>query len=122
MELESDEEQCSENYAEHSIINIESKQEDTGSDTRPEQLQGNDGSTSPEKDPLEMDIDPENEVKGIRLLLIHTSICLCTSLIGLVSFGTQNPRLTELTADLNKGLQLDCDGSSSDHIRLAFYQ
>lgn len=101
---------------------MESKQGDTGNDTRPEQLQGKDGSTSPGKDPLEMDIDPENEVKGIRLLLIHTGICLCTFLIGLVSFRTQSPRLTELTADQNKGLQLDCDGSSSDHIGLAFYQ
>lgn len=31
------------------------------------------------------DIDPANEVQGVRLLLIHISICLCTFLIGLVS-------------------------------------
>lgn len=31
------------------------------------------------------DIDPENEVTGVKLLLIHIAICLCTFLIGLVS-------------------------------------
>ncbi|KAI9685959.1 MAG: hypothetical protein M1820_010703 [Bogoriella megaspora] len=31
----------------------------------------------------EMDIDPENEVKGLRLLIVHTGICLCTFLVGL---------------------------------------
>lgn len=31
------------------------------------------------------DIDPDDEVTGIRLYLIHTIICLCTFLVGLVS-------------------------------------
>jgi hypothetical protein len=35
----------------------------------------------------EMDIDPENEVKGLKLLVIHTGICLCTFLIGLVKLS-----------------------------------
>jgi hypothetical protein len=29
------------------------------------------------------DIDPANEVHGIKLILIHLSICLCTFLVGL---------------------------------------
>ncbi|CAH0021576.1 unnamed protein product [Clonostachys rhizophaga] len=29
------------------------------------------------------DIDPENEVQGIKLLLIHIAVCLCTFLVGL---------------------------------------
>ncbi|KAI2472648.1 MFS general substrate transporter [Annulohypoxylon bovei var. microspora] len=35
------------------------------------------------KTDISEDIDPANEVQGVRLLLIHTSICLCTFLIGL---------------------------------------
>ncbi len=31
------------------------------------------------------DIEPENEVQGMKLILIHLSICLCTFLVGLVS-------------------------------------
>lgn len=31
------------------------------------------------------DIDPANEIQGLKLVLIHFSICLCTFLIGLVS-------------------------------------
>ncbi|KAI0874256.1 major facilitator superfamily domain-containing protein [Hypoxylon argillaceum] len=31
------------------------------------------------------DIDPENEVTGVKLLLIHIAICLCNFLIGLVT-------------------------------------
>ena len=38
------------------------------------------------KNPAEYSIDPENEVTGAKLLLIHIGICLCTFLIGLVSF------------------------------------
>lgn len=34
------------------------------------------------------DIDPENEVQGMKLVLIHTAICLCTFLVGLVSFSS----------------------------------
>ena len=37
----------------------------------------------------EYDIDPENEVTGVKLLIVHTGICLCTFLVGLVS---NNPR------------------------------
>ena len=31
------------------------------------------------------DIDPANEVQGMKLVLIHLAICLCTFLVGLVS-------------------------------------
>lgn len=49
--------------------------------------------------PAEATIDPENEVTGIKLLLIHTGICLCTFLIGLVSFALwkRNPKTLRLT-------------------------
>lgn len=29
------------------------------------------------------DIDPKNEIQGSRLILIHTTLCLCTFLVGL---------------------------------------
>ena len=32
----------------------------------------------------ETDIDPENEVTGVRLLVVHIGVCLCTFLVGLV--------------------------------------
>ena len=39
------------------------------------------------KEPFTVDtsIDPENEITGVKLLLIHTGICLCNFLVGLVS-------------------------------------
>ena len=54
------------------------------------------GSDNINKEPPEMDIDPENEVKGVKLLLIHTGICLCTFLIGLVSLAKDHPCFGEL--------------------------
>ena len=39
------------------------------------------------RDAPKMDIDPQIEVTGIKSLLTHTGICLCTFLIGLVSGG-----------------------------------
>ncbi|PVH97412.1 MFS general substrate transporter [Periconia macrospinosa] len=38
---------------------------------------------SVEKNLLDSSIDPQNEVTGTKLLLIHTGICLCTFLVGL---------------------------------------
>lgn len=35
------------------------------------------------------DIDPANEIQGLKLVLTHFSICLCTFLIGLVSSPSQ---------------------------------
>lgn len=29
-------------------------------------------------------IDAENEIKGVKLVLLHTGLCLCTFLVGLV--------------------------------------
>lgn len=34
---------------------------------------------------IDDDIDPANEVQGVKLVVIHLAICLCTFLIGLVS-------------------------------------
>ena len=64
---------------------MEAKQDDTKDNTHLESPQANVSSNSTQNEPLEMDIDPENEVKGMKLLLIHTGICLCTFLVGLVS-------------------------------------
>lgn len=36
-------------------------------------------------EPADDSIDPENEVRGAKLLAIHLAICLCTFLVGLVS-------------------------------------
>ena len=58
---------------------------ETKTSTQTEPSPEQDVSTSAENIAPKMDIDPENEVTGIRLLLIHTGICLCTFLIGLVS-------------------------------------
>ena len=35
--------------------------------------------------PQETSIDPENEITGIRLLLLHIGLCLTTFITGLVS-------------------------------------
>lgn len=40
------------------------------------------------EDSVETSIDPENEVQGMRLILIHTAICLSTFLVGLVLHPT----------------------------------
>ena len=64
---------------------METKQNDTTDNIQLESLQGHVSSNNTKRESPEMDIDPENEVKGIKLLLIHTGICLCTFLVGLVS-------------------------------------
>ncbi|ETS76587.1 hypothetical protein PFICI_11974 [Pestalotiopsis fici W106-1] len=33
--------------------------------------------------PINEDIDPRNEVQGVKLILIHLAICLCTFIVGL---------------------------------------
>lgn len=38
-----------------------------------------------QRNDMNQDVDPENEIQGIKLVLIHTAICLCTFLVGLVS-------------------------------------
>lgn len=35
--------------------------------------------------PQDQSIDLENEVTGIKLLLIHAGICMCTFIVGLVN-------------------------------------
>ena len=85
---------------------MESKQDDTERDTQLELPRGNDSSNRTEEGPPEMDIDPENEVKGIKLLLIHTGICLCTFLIGLVSYHSNNKSRVEVTANFGKDFNL----------------
>ena len=78
---------------------MESNQIDTENDAQPQPARGKNSTASAEKEASEMDIDPENEVKGIKLLLIHTGICLCTFLIGLVSYGSNSVSLVGQTAD-----------------------
>lgn len=39
----------------------------------------------PATPPVDDSIDPANEVQGTKLILIHTALCLCTFLVGLVS-------------------------------------
>ncbi|XDG05654.1 hypothetical protein ABKA04_005269 [Annulohypoxylon sp. FPYF3050] len=46
------------------------------------------------------DIDPANEVQGVRLLLIHISICLCTFLIGL-DFNLIATAIPVITSEFN---------------------
>jgi len=56
------------------------------------------------KKPAEYSIDPENEVTGVKLFLIHIGICLCTFLIGLVKFppgmlrGNRNAEVEDRTS------------------------
>ena len=78
---------------------MESNQIDTENDAQPEPPRGKNSTASAEKDASEMDIDPENEVKGIKLLMIHIGICLCTFLIGLVSYSFNVVSLVGQTAD-----------------------
>ena len=86
---------------------MESKQHDNENDAQLESPREKDSSNNAEKEAPEMDIDPENEVKGIKLILIHTGICLCTFLIGLVGYSSNNssPR-DEVTADKEKDFNL----------------
>ena len=46
------------------------------------------GKAQPERNASEIQedasIDAENEVQGLKLILIHTAICICTFLVGLV--------------------------------------
>lgn len=35
----------------------------------------------------------ENELTGIRLLVVHASLCLCTFLVGLVSCPRHGPQM-----------------------------
>lgn len=46
---------------------------------------------SAEESSPQMDIDPEDEIIGIRLYVIHSTICLCTFLIGLVNDILRDP-------------------------------
>ena len=39
------------------------------------------------------DIDPDNEVRGMKLIIIHLAICLCTFLVGLVSTNSVDSKL-----------------------------
>ncbi|KAI1345531.1 major facilitator superfamily domain-containing protein [Xylaria sp. FL0043] len=46
------------------------------------------------------DIDPENEVQGTKLILIHLSICLCTFLVGL-DFNLIATAVPVITSEFN---------------------
>ncbi|KAK8043768.1 MFS general substrate transporter [Apiospora phragmitis] len=45
-------------------------------------------------------IDPANEVRGTKLLLIHTALCLCTFLVGL-DFNLLAVAIPNITAEFN---------------------
>lgn len=63
----------------------------------------------------ENDIDPANEVKGVKLYVIHTGICLCTFLIGLVgSFHVKEKTISTETY-YEEGLQSHRNGSPGYH-------
>ncbi|KAK8098759.1 MFS general substrate transporter [Apiospora kogelbergensis] len=51
-------------------------------------------------EPQEESIDPENEVKGVKLLIIHLSICLCTFLVGL-DFSLIATAIPVITSEFN---------------------
>ncbi|KAK2592796.1 hypothetical protein QQS21_009500 [Conoideocrella luteorostrata] len=40
--------------------------------------------TEVDRNDISQDIDPDNEVQVAKLLIIHTAICLCTFIVGLV--------------------------------------
>ncbi len=67
-------------------------------------------------------IDPENEVQGVKLLLIHTAICLCTFLVGLVSRGGSHLLVYITLTHSFKGLQLDCNSDPGHYIRIQLYK
>ncbi|KAI1420133.1 MFS general substrate transporter [Xylaria sp. FL1777] len=52
------------------------------------------------QDDINDDIDPENEVIGVKLLLIHIAICLCTFLIGL-DFNLIATAIPVITVEFN---------------------
>ncbi|KAI1809977.1 major facilitator superfamily domain-containing protein [Poronia punctata] len=55
-----------------------------------------------EREPVIFDnsIDPKNEVRGAKLILIHTALCLCTFLVGL-DFNLIAVAIPEITTDFN---------------------
>lgn len=55
-------------------------------------------------------IDPENEVKGPKLLLLHIGLCLCIFLVGMVGIPIYYVAYLSLTAK-RTGLQSDCNGN-----------
>ncbi|KAI0201103.1 major facilitator superfamily domain-containing protein [Astrocystis sublimbata] len=52
------------------------------------------------QDDINDDIDPENEVTGVKLLLIHISLCLCTFLVGL-DFNLIATAIPVITVEFN---------------------
>lgn len=66
------------------------KREEINSDTQVEPSREHNSLNNTEGNAAGMDIDPENEITGIKLLFIHTGICLCTFLVGLVSSGFED--------------------------------
>ncbi|RYP56827.1 hypothetical protein DL771_011602 [Monosporascus sp. 5C6A] len=49
---------------------------------------------------VDSSIDPENEVRGTKLLLIHAAICLCTFLVGL-DFNLIATAIPVITSEFN---------------------
>ncbi|KAH9905855.1 major facilitator superfamily domain-containing protein [Xylariomycetidae sp. FL2044] len=56
--------------------------------------------TAVDENDISQDIDPENEIQGLRLILIHTALCLCTFLVGL-DFNVIATAVPVITTDFN---------------------
>ena len=70
-------------------------EDDAGRDPRQHVLETG---SKPEEEEEDGSIDPENEVTGIRLIVLHTGLCLCTLLVGLVSCE----RVSSSSANFNR--------------------
>ncbi|KUI71222.1 Putative HC-toxin efflux carrier TOXA [Cytospora mali] len=83
----------------------ENKHQETGAvsmsaPTDETKLENQDGSKAGSGTDTNEDIDPANEVQGVKLLLIHIGICLCTFLVGL-DFNLIATAVPVITADFN---------------------
>jgi MFS family permease len=66
-------------------------------------------------------IDPENEVTGAKLILLHTGLCLCTFLTGLVSLSLSSSRSEARRAERWSGLQFDRHRGPGNHLPLQLH-
>ncbi|RDA91790.1 hypothetical protein CP533_2822, partial [Ophiocordyceps camponoti-saundersi (nom. inval.)] len=62
-------------------------------------------------DDMSQDIDPGNEVRGVKLMLIHIAICLCTFLVGL-DFNLIATAVPVITAEFSSMRDVGWYGSS----------
>ncbi|KAI0107054.1 MFS general substrate transporter [Nemania sp. FL0031] len=84
-------------------------QNDEKADPMPVDGEGSDAQT--QEDSRNTSIDTENEVQGIRLLLIFTSIALCTFLVG-IDFNLISTAIPVITTEFNSIKDVGWYGSS----------